>query len=366
VILAGVVLTILLIRAGSARSQVVYERYLPLVVAQPTLTPAPSRTPTVTRTPWPTFTPTPTPGPTPFIYSTSHYVQSLSSLALADLGCQLGERDRTTPDAQTSIVVLDFGQPYGEDGAYGVKLFSVYTFVTTSQIQTAARAFATGYWNCTGSDTQSRVTLAVGTSNYGAWFRTGSNASNHGKAWAGMVASLANWLAAQPYGAQVTAAGAIDIELNWNKPDVTRAWVNGFDSADGGLHHYYDFGDCASCPSRTYPGWTPDNDWTLADVWYVSWGAGPAYPLPLIYATSGINARQWAWLSKYSYEQHGARMQFNGEMTQWQACQQRGGCAYIDNTPQQGWQQLWDETYLNINTRQSIMPWSTDIRWQIE
>jgi hypothetical protein len=365
-ILAGIVFLLFLLKAGSVQSQGEVKRYLPMVVAQPTWTETTTRTPTATRTPWLTLTPTPTAGPTPFINSSSYYIKSLSTSKLANLGCQLGERDRDLPGAQTSIVVLDFGQPASEDGVYGVLLFSNWNFASTSQIGAAARSFAQGYWNCTGSDTKSKVTLALGTSNYGSWFRTGSNATNHGKAWAGMVLSLAQWLATQPYGAQVTAAGAIDIELAWNKPGVSKNWVAGFDSADQGKVHFYDFGDCNSCPSRTYPGWTPANDWTREDVWYVSWGAGPAYPLSLIYATSGINARQWTWMSLYSYTEKGARMQFNGEMTQWQACQQRGGCAYIDNTPQQGWTQLWNETFMDVRTRQSMMPWSTDILWQDE
>jgi hypothetical protein len=46
------------------------------------------------------------------------------------------------------------------------------------------------------------------------------------------------------------------------------------------------------------------NNWTQEDIWYVSWGADPAFPLPEIYATDGVNAWQWQQMSLYSYLNH--------------------------------------------------------------
>jgi hypothetical protein len=52
-------------------------------------------------------------------------------------------------------------------------------------------------------------------------------------------------------------------------------------------------------------------------------------------------------------------------MTQWQACQQRG-CNETDNTPLQGYAQLFEELSYWMETAQSEIPWTTDIWWMYE
>jgi len=336
--------------------------YFPIVEYQaptPTPTSTVTRTPTATPTPTPTRTPTPTKDPgTPPRYSTSLYMKTINPLTLYSLGCVHGVRDMNLAGAQDSIVVLAFGRPtMSNEGIYGASLFG-FGPASTTEIAEAVQQFGAGYVACSLEDTESRLRIGAGTSNYGdpvaiSWW-------DHGRKWARMVNDINTWFSNQGLRTRVDAVGANDIELAWNNPTVTRAWVDGYDYAN--KYPYYDFGAVEGCPTRLAPNWSCSSPWTKNDVWYVSYGAGPAYPLPLIYATTGVNARQWAWMSVYAVEQKGARMEFVGAFTQYQACQQRGGCTGLDNEPDEGWQQLYNELKYDPRTAQTLR-WSTDIKW---
>ena len=345
-----------------------YNLYFPLVAAEPQSAPTATRTPVPTRTITPSPTPMVTPLP-PEIFSTSYYMNTVNPAKFYDLGCAQGQRDLALPGAQDSVVILDFGQAAGENGQYGVWLFNVITFQPTANLIPAIQEFGRGYWVCSGADRQSKVTVGIGTSNYGSWFRNTTNsyanARNHGAAWAQMVRQVNEYLAAGGYAGQVLVVGAIDMELSWSGPLPARAWVEGFNANDQEKYRYYNFGDCAGCPSIYHPGWSPTNGWTLWDVWYTSWGAQPAWPLPLIYADDGINAYQWQWLSRYSVINYNSKILFKGPMTQYQACQQVGGCEaiHLDNTPLEGWSQLWEALNSDSRTSQDSLPWSTDIKY---
>lgn len=150
------------------------------------------------------------------------------------------------------------------------------------------------------------------------------------------------------------------MELRWNSASVTRQWVNGYLSTNA--YALYDFGDAAGCPNCGAGGYT----WSQNDVWYISWGASPgeAQALPLIYHNDGDHAEQWASIALYSVNTQGTRMNFVGTMTQSGACRQVGCDASLDNTPEQGWTQLWLE--LNKDSRTAVtMPWVTDIEWGV-
>lgn len=317
------------------------------------------------------------------LYATSYYIQDETPARLYDLGCALGTRDRQNPGAQDSLVVLNFGQGWFEGGDLsrpGAGAFSPYWhYMPISAIETAVKAYIQGYWACSAEDQTSQVMVAVGTNNYGSY---GSNSTNqdtrrtyayaHGKAWAQMVVRLLQWVWSNGYGRQVSVAGAIDIEWDaqltgWNTPYITYGWVNGFNDWDNNQAIYYNFGACVGCPTSPNPGWvySSANPWTQYDVYRVSYGVQPAWPLPEIYATSGVNAQQWQAISRYGALYLGWPMEFAGVMTQYQACQQRGGCSGINNTPEAGWTQLRNALNADPLTYQPILRWITDIRWQI-
>jgi len=295
------------------------------------------------------------------LWSRTAYINTDGGSVIYNLGCQKGAQDKSTPGKQDSVVVLDFGSPATNNVEYGTSLFGI-GFIRNSEIIPRALMYAQGYYVCSDSDRESHLTLAIGTTNYGTWLTSGNNAYNHGQAWASMVNEVNALFVLSGYAGQVTAVGASDIELTWNSPSVSINWVNGYDSAN--LYDMYDYGDLAGCPSRdrtTSTCWPP---WTMDNVWYVAYGAAPNYPLPLIYANSGVNARQWSWLSKWALTNKGYRMDIVGSFTQCQACLQRSGdasCPDLDNKPAEGWQQLYS-SLITDGVSQGLR-WSTDIYW---
>lgn len=299
--------------------------------------------------------------------SPSYYVTALNEVYLNNLGCELGQRDRGMPGAQDSVAVLAFGCPRClKNGEFGANLFGMSP-ASLTDISIAVKQFASGYYRCTGSDFSSNLVIGVGTSNFpggSAPCTTISSASAHGVAWSGMVRDINTWLKSEGIFHQVQVFGATDIELGWNSPEWSRAWVDGFNQvSENFLLH---FGDAAGCPYEDNPGWSCGTssfpNWTIEDVWYVSYGASPSLPLPLIYLTTGVHAKQWAYLSQYSVNTHGYRLNFTGVFTQWAACQQMGGCNFIDNKPDEAYQQLTTELEKNPSTAQYIT-WKTDISW---
>lgn len=302
-------------------------------------------------------------------YGTSLYMGSLSTTFAYTYGCETGARDLANPGTQESLVILAYGQAWVEDGVYGVWNFSG-PFGSLAQVSYSAREFARGYWVCSGADNESHITLGIGINNYGSFTDDGSCypravcARNHGERWAQMVAETDQWVVAQGYGSQVTVAGAIDIEQGWNTAAVSKAWVDGFDAQDQNKYIYYNFGTCTNCPTRLWPSLVPENGWTPWDIYYVSYGVPSAWPIPEIYVNNGLNARQWAYLSHLAAANWGAPIYFPGLMTEWQACQQHpSGCDQIDNTPQEGYDQLMSELAYWPQTAQPNIPLVTDIKW---
>ena len=84
----------------------------------------------------------------------------------------------------------------------------------------------------------------------------------------------------------------------------------------------------------------------------------------MIYANNWINAEEWQSLSKYSKQSHGYRIIFSGTTTQNKACEQRPDeyCPALDNTPEEGYKQLYTVLNSDPDTVQSLL-WSTDMKW---
>jgi len=248
--------------------------------------------------------------------------------------------------------VLTFGDLVGED---------LTIFLSTSLIADTTEQFARGYYLCTGSDTSSQLYLAAGVNNYGAGV---TNA--HGCAWASMIKKVNTWISNKAYSSQVKIRAAADIEPDFGSDAATKAWVNGYNANYGSGLWLYNVGAASGCPWTGTPSASSpcNNGWVVDDVWYVSWGATPFYVIPEIYNTSGANAQQWYRISLYSALYKSGKISFSGTLTQNQACQQMDGCAGIDNTPSQGWMQLFNATYADTRTRLTTIRWSTDIKWR--
>lgn len=287
--------------------------------------------------------------------SRSRYVQTADPTTLSLMGCEQGH------EGEVGVAVLAFGQPAINAGLYGTHLFDDNaTFVSVGQIATAAIYFASGYAQC--SPLGSSLVMVIGTSNY-----LGATGFAHGAAWAQTVNNVNSYIQALGIQDKVDARGGSDIEMDWSGPVATRAWVDGYDSQN--LWTYYDFGDAGGCNPVSSGNDACNNGWMKEDVYYVSWGAAPARPLPDIYLTDGVHAAQWQNLSLYSYTHYGSAMSFIGSFTQWQACQDRPGdpqcLAGADNQPAPGWTQLWILLNWHLGTAGSV-PYATDVTWQPE
>jgi hypothetical protein len=302
--------------------------------------------------------------------TTSRYVRTLNREVLYDQGCSQGRAK------QSGIIVLDFGAPRFRDSTYGTTLFGAGGFATTTQIADAAKAFLQGYWDCSPSGAYIR--LAIGTSNCGNGSGPdlcnpggGNVTREHGRAWQQMVGAVADWINGQPgYASKLSVAGASDMEPGWNSASDTRAWVDGYFSTSNKLYALYNYGSCDGCPYFNRPSSKPPNGWTLEDIWYISYGARLAYPIPEIYHRGGIQADQWARMSLYAYNKHGRKMYFRGVFSQWSACQGDSLGAIqcrkyqLDNTPDAAWTQLNNALNKDPKTAQALLRWATDVTWQ--
>ncbi len=300
--------------------------------------------------------------------TSSYYMATVNTSTLFNLGCELGLHDLNTTGAQDNLVILDFGYPRFVNEKYTVSLMG-YGSPTMDQLGDASRNYGMGYFICSGEDHESHLRIAIGTSNYPGNYNP-SITFEHGAAWATMVNDVNYYLAENTHNElmqQVDAVGANDIELSWNSYEATKAWLDGYDSLN--QYDLYNYGALPGC------GWLKNPDtqcgsyphlWSKEQIWTVIYGMGPIYPLPEIYLTSGLNAEQWYLLSVYSYQNHGVPVGFVGSLTNYQACQQRGGCSgegwAIDNTPEQGWSQLYNLLNSDYRTAQGLR-WATDILW---
>jgi hypothetical protein len=151
------------------------------------------------------------------------------------------------------------------------------------------------------------------------------------------------------------------MEIGWNDPYTTRQWVDGYDSVSN--WPMFNFGDAQGCPQlRTYQNSYCDNGWYQYSIWYISGrgGLNSSVPLPLIYDNDGANGRQWFSLSAYGYDLQNGRMNIQGSVTEFLACSQRGCNPNLDNTPQEGYSDLYYALISDPITRQTLK-WSTDI-----
>lgn len=279
--------------------------------------------------------------------TTSRYMSTVDPGTLTSEGCSQAQA------GESGMIILDFGSPAIQNGVYGTDIFS-NNFASTADIASAAEAFLQGFSNCKSSG-QAAI-LALGTSNYGSVIANVSTATSHGQAWGQMVESVEQWVKTNKYKAFEVALGASDMELDWNSPAPTKAWAKGY--ATGTDQYYLDYGDAAGCP----PYGQCNNGWSQADVVYVAWGAKLALPFPEIYNTTGANAQQWQSLSLYAFEHTHHKMNIQGALTQYAACQQHGPCPGTDNTPQQGWTQLSNALNADKRTKEKLY-YSSDISW---
>ena len=174
-----------------------------------------------------------------------------------------------------------------------------------------------------------------------------------------MVNTVGSYIVSKGYTSQISVAAANDIELLYNKADVTKAWVNGYDATASFEHPVYTVGACEGCPYTGRPSSVPSNGWTYDDLWYVHYKAFSARSLPQVYAAC-CSASQWQRFARSVYTTHAGEsyrdITFSGTLTQFWACADRADdfpCAPgTQNQPEDGWTQLLTELNTDAATAQ--------------
>jgi hypothetical protein len=225
--------------------------------------------------------------------SWSFYISTSDTNSAYNLGCNQGNTDRST--GADSEVVLDFGGQ-NSSGSGTIRISDGAT-MTYAIIESIAENFARGYWVCTGSNRSTQLFLDLGTNN-SAYQVSGAG----GASWANAVNATKNYVEAN-FG-QVAVQGANDIEPSWASYPSTLDWATGFGAHTDRL--YLNYGSADGCPTGSHGNGGCNNGWNQYDVWYISYGYGPAITAPEIYYSA--NARQWAQIARYggAYQGMGA------------------------------------------------------------
>jgi hypothetical protein len=236
---------------------------------------------------------------------------------------------------QRSIAVLDFGAMYYSSSSGWMMTAFSGADMTISSARTMVQEFGHGYWVCTGSDVASTVYVGLGTNNSAGTITSSAGLALAQQARTAWDTMNSNW-------PQSHGNGANDFE-SWGQGSslstASKNWIDGYNSYSNKVF-LVNYGSADGCPTASIPSATSCNVGLPAEtIWRVSW-SGIAWPLPEIYTTSATQAKQWKYLSLYSYTNHGGKLSFSqGLMTQYGACQQRG-CSGTNNTPSAGWDQL--------------------------
>jgi hypothetical protein len=164
-----------------------------------------------------------------------------------------------------------------------------------------------------------------------------------------------------------TAFASPDVTTGQVREASSRAWANAY-SGVSGRRIYYNFGDAAGCQTFSQGdasscGTSGQPGWDSADVYYVSWGASAALPLPQIYNEQGTNAEGWVMINKWALNNSLGKMAIRGPLSQNQACNQVGGCAGVNNTSSQAWSQMVNKMDAKPETIVDML-YSVDIKWQ--
>jgi len=281
----------------------------------------------------------------------SYYMARTSASDAAALGCfNAGKSGRMT---------LFFGAPTSVNGIAGATVWGAPD-LNVHQIGQTVMDFVRGYAYCR-TDPSFRLLIGVGTSNAAIDDDADGWLYAHGRAWGTMVRDVATWVATY-YPAHARIYGAYDVEPSWSSPWKAHHWTAGYDGTPGrpGL---YANASADGCPTETATGGACNNGWNQGWVWHNAWEFASALPFPQIYATSGVNARQWQLVDLFATTRLGDGMYFYGTMAQRGACQQVGGCPGTDNTAHRANDLMVWWLATDARTAQDGVDGMTDIHW---
>ena len=293
----------------------------------------------------------------PFSYS--YYVNGTETGWAYNQGYSLGRLAYSYAGTQRFTTILDFGAMYLSGGTWKLSNWTS-AGITLDVAGQMVFEFGMGFYAGVGTDHSSIVYIGLGTNSGGSQVN-----GNAGAALAAKVVAL-NKSSSSWYYKTVFFVGAIDFEGGWASGTADRNWFNGY-MGYAGRPALFNYGSADGCP----PQGSACGPLTAYDIWYLSW-SGAAYPVPEIYRTDKIQAKQWKWLSNYSVAtMKSSYFTFEGVMTQYNACLQRGNCANgtpgaTNNFPGTGWQQLYDQLTTAPTVGGGIYNNPTDIQWKVK
>ena len=291
--------------------------------------------------------------------TTSHYM-----VLAADQGSshRIGYRTGCADARQgaSGLRVLFFGaqEAQGRLRPPGTTVKSTTVRFGGGSVVAAASGWVRGYTAC-GSGT---AVLALGVSNRNDGGVAGAEA---GATWARLVEQA---VTASPAG-RVTVAGAFDGEPGYSDPGWARGWVDGYVGVSS--RALYAAASADGCPDGG-PGDRCDNGWSVGDVFHMSTGAGRGvYALPQIYRVDGIQARQWATISRWGIRNGRGPLRMAGALSQEVACRQKRACTAgnrpaTNNSPTAARDQLTSALAGDPGTRSAVPLVTTDVAWPDE
>jgi hypothetical protein len=287
----------------------------------------------------------------PLYRTRSYYIANPGLDSIRNLGCQNGDT--------AGRATLFFGAPTVVRGAYGTTLWGGADR-TVTEIGELVQDYVRGYVWCRRSPAL-QLFVGMGTSTSAIDTHPSDWVWGHGRTWAATVRAVADWAAAYYPGA-VRIYGAWDAEPSWSTYERADRWMQGYDSEPGRRALHANF-SADGCPRDSTANGPCNNGWRQESVWQLAWRYDPSLPMPQIYATSGVNARQWQQIDLYGTIAHGDGMVFWGTLSQHAACGQVGGCRGTDNTPQQAHDHLLWQLNTHPATAQPTIETATDMHW---
>jgi hypothetical protein len=289
--------------------------------------------------------------------TTSHYMVLAGD---ASAGQQIGYRTGCADgrDGVSGLRVLFFGaqETQGRIRSPGTASSSPTARVDEATVVAAASGWIRGFTACGPAN----AVLALGVSNRADG---GVGGADGGAAWARLVERVVTAAPAD----RVLVAGALDGEPSYSEPAWVRGWVNAYVATTS--RALYTAGSADGCPPGG-PGDRCDNGWTVADVFHMATGAGRGvYALPQIYRIDGIQARQWATISRWGTQNGHGPLRLAGALSQSTACRQKHSCAPTDNhpgtdnAPTTARDQLTNALAGDAGTRSTVPLAATDMAW---
>lgn len=277
-----------------------------------------------------------------------------SLMAAFDDGCEAA--------SPQGYAIALFGAPKQVSGTYGATRWGAAD-ATLATIEAQAKQFIAGADACTAGYQK----IGIGTSNNdlgysGTWLR------DHGEAWAEMINSLYSWTNTNH--PTMSVYGALNLE-DWSQDNYndSNEWMHGYDydaPNDRPLLVMASLGGCPTTPND------PNHDsysnscswsWTQWRYYHLVWWHSPAMPIPENYNESSTQAKQWRVLADYSAHAGKGVMTMFSVMSQWEACEQQGGCSGTKNTPTAALNQMTTQFNGHATTTNRVTPIVADIRW---